>query len=130
MRTFALLAATILGLAAAVLAVRAAPTEPAPPPAPPTEVAREIAKIQQQLGGSIVKGSNLESLAAPEPAGASLTYSPSTVSAIREAAWQLDKSAHNLESLDLYHQADALRELATQFRQEARICKGAAEKSE
>ena len=45
---------------------------------------------------------------------------PSAVDSLRAASWQLETTAHRLEKLDLYNQADALRELAHQLRLDAR----------
>ncbi len=114
------LAAMLAGLVAAVIVVGAQQSDPPPPAEPSDQIVRELVEIQQQLGGSIVKGSALESLVPPVPSSPPLAVTPSPVSTLREAAWQLDKSAHHLELVDLYDQADALREMADQFRQEAR----------
>lgn len=48
---------------------------------------------------------------------------PSRVVTLREAAWQLDTTAHRLENMDLYEQADALREVAGKMRRDARKMK-------
>lgn len=90
------------------------------------EVAREILEIQNQLGGSIVKSLAEEnSWLAPTPSPAS-----APVAALREAAWQVTAAAHRLELVDLYRQADAMRELASQLRQDARNMKREAAKTE
>lgn len=47
------------------------------------------------------------------------------VVALRTAGLQLDLMAHRLELLDLYDQADATRQLAQQFREDARQLKQA-----
>jgi hypothetical protein len=55
-----------------------------------------------------------------------MPYQPATrspVSALRDVSWQLEQSAHLLESLDLYSQADALRETAAKLRHDARKLK-------
>jgi len=51
--------------------------------------------------------------------------SPETnkVTSLRTAAWQLDTTAHRLEGIDLYEQADALREVAGRLRKDARKIK-------
>jgi hypothetical protein len=120
----------LMGLVAAVIVVGAPHNDPLPPAAPSAEVVRDLVEIQQQLGGSIVKGSTLESLASSEPPSPPLAVPPPAVATLREAAWQLDKSAYHLESADLYDQADTLRDIADEFRQEARNLKAAAEKPE
>lgn len=114
------LAAMLVGLVAAVIVVGAPQNDPPPPAAPSDQVVRELVEIQQQLGGSIVKGSALESLVSSAPPSPPLADTPSPETTLRAAAWQLDKSAHHLELVDLYDQADALREMAGEFRQEAR----------
>jgi hypothetical protein len=126
MRFFALLT----GFVASVLAVGGAPTDAPPAEIPSAEVVREIAKIQAQLGGSIVQGSDLESLASSPHSSPPPVASPSPVAILRDAAWQLDKSAQQLELADLYTHADELRALASELRMEARQMKSAAEKSE
>lgn len=47
----------------------------------------------------------------------------SKVVSLREAAWQLETTAHRLENIDLYEQADALREVANRLRRDARKMK-------
>ncbi len=112
-------------------------------PRDPTEaVAREILQLQQQLGGSVVRGrAELQGWPAEAPAlpprrrpekwprvtrnqmapTPSRARPPQTkVRELREAAWQLDTTAYRLENLDLYDQADALREVATRLRRDAR----------
>lgn len=120
----------LAGLVAAVMVVGVTQGDPPPPAVPSNQVVRDLVEIQQQLGGSIVRGSALESLAPPTPSTLPLAVSPSPVSTLREAAWQLDQSAHQLELVDLYEQADTLRDMADQFRQQARNLKRAAKKPE
>lgn len=95
-------------------------------------VARELLQIQQQLGGSIVdKSPELAALpvrgrtAAAAPATGVAAVTPAgraatAVDRLRQASWQLETSAHHLELCELYDQADALRQLAAQLRQDAR----------
>ncbi len=64
----------------------------------------------------------------PQPQFQQLSHRDSSqpvtkVSALREAAWQLDTTANRLEHLDLYEQADALREVAGRMRRDARKIK-------
>lgn len=97
---------------------------------PPVErVAREMLRLQQELGGSIVSQGFL-----PESGNEGSPPQPSTVTqdfarctkpsrqvvALRAAAWELEKSAHELESVDLYEQADLMRSTAKTLRLEAR----------
>lgn len=90
------------------------------------EIAREIAKIQQDLGGSIVeKQFDVEDAQTISSAQRAVVASRSAQSGdpvlvLRESAWKLDAAAHRLESLDLYSQADAVRDLAEKLRQDAR----------
>lgn len=42
------------------------------------------------------------------------------VHSLRQAAWQLDGTAHRLEELELYEQSDALRDVADRLRRDAR----------
>jgi hypothetical protein len=111
--------------------VESAVATDAPPPRTitDTEVAREIVRLQEELGGSITTGfgvpatwnapANVPSVQ-PQPI-ADASVSP--VRALREVAWQLDQSAYWLESLDLYEQADSLRETAAILRGNAREMK-------
>ncbi len=78
-------------------------------------VAHEILEIQQHLGGSIV--SDRQSL---QEFPSSRNSEEKTVRSLRDAAWRLDRSAEKLERSELYKQADALRNLAQQFRLDAR----------
>ncbi len=106
------------------------------------EMAREIFRLQQQLGGSIVPGAEPQPWPrAGDPLGKALitdqevirsrhTHSPSAadlpshqlkkVETLREAAFDLERTAHELERLDLYEQADALRDVASRLRRDAR----------
>ncbi len=101
-----------------------APSVPAP-----QDVAREVLRLQEEMGGSIVSDFQPEAAwngpptppPVPHPWRGALS---SPVLALRETAWQLEQSAHLLESLDLYSQADALRETADKLRKDARKLKG------
>ncbi len=112
---------------------------------PAEEVAREVLRLQQQMGGSVVKNRaelqgwdyaprTPDSLEAPpwpispprvEQINASkpIDKPVDKVGELREAAWQLDTTAHRLEKLDLYDQADALRGVASRLRHDARKMK-------
>jgi hypothetical protein len=117
-------------------AVDAAPTTPAVatdlPVAPPLssqDVAREVLRLQEEMGGSITQGFEANATwEAPlaEPTGQPQSQplpTESPVRALREVAWQLDQSAYLLESLDLYEQADSLRKTAAILRGDARKMK-------
>ena len=106
------------------------------------EVARQVLELQQQLGGSIIDQSQTlakknqhtnkkspqatreKSKSSKKPKSAARTNNPNArhkkVSALRNASWQLETSAHKLENLNLYHHADNLRKLAQRLRQDAR----------
>jgi hypothetical protein len=104
---------------------------PRPPEISPEEVAREVLRLQQEMGGSIVTGFGVPATW-NAPANVPTTqHEPNPVAgvspirALREVAWQLDQSAYLLESLDLYEQADSLRETAGKLRTESRRLKSA-----
>lgn len=130
--------AMFLGLGVAVFTVVAEQHEASAPSdstaeASTAEIAREILEIQNQLGGSIVKApveedSWLSLTPSPTPLASASAAAP--VAALREAAWQVVVAAHHLELVDLYSQADALRELASQLRHDARNMQREAEKTE
>lgn len=108
------------------------------------ELAREILMLQKQMGGSIVPTSP-NAMPTPEPLGKALITDKTAsqgwpdqpplyraapvarqlpkVEALRDAAFGLDNTAHRLEELDLYEQADALRNVATRLRHDARELK-------
>jgi hypothetical protein len=97
--------------------------------ATPEEVAREVLRLQEEMGGSITDGFGVpatwnapanEPTNQPQPA---VTRALSPIRALREVAWQLDQSAYLLESLDLYEQADSLRVTAATLRRDAREMK-------
>ena len=135
-----------------------------------SEVAREVLRLQEQLGGSVVDDrpqlENLplevdgyvptriparslhphryhnwdtsllawpaEQAMVPDgnrmgPPRGGNRIPVSKVSLLRETALLLDTRAHDLESLDLYEQADALREVASRLRTDARAMKREAE---
>ena len=135
-RGIALLAMTF-GLTAALITAVADPHPDPVPDASVEEVARQIVDIQQELGGSIVNDSTQDGiwglnspLVNPVPQTMPTASSRQPVSTLREAAWQLDVTAHRLELAELYGQADALRELAFELRQDARNLKREEEKRE
>ena len=138
-----------LALAAVVAAVGSSTAsfadetvEPKPAYAWPGEVAPELERIRRELGGSAVD--RFEALKdpatphwapdrdrnhdgrRPNPAEAkpSLSLAPRwerpQVQSLREVASQLDMAANRLEGLELYNQADALREQAQRLRVDAR----------
>ena len=92
------------------------------------EVAQEILRIQADMGGSIVETSPVLNPSAPIPYIPPSPPAPAVsnsavkkqVATLRNAAWQLDSTAHKLEMEDLYVQADTLRKLATSLRHDAR----------
>lgn len=102
-----------------------------------TELSAELQAIQRSLGGPAVD--RFPSLrgdsgalqmqgrlrAALEQRTAHHGVHRDAVRALRDAATQLDMSANRLESLELYAQADALRELAQRMRVDARNSSGA-----
>ncbi len=116
-------------------------------PARAAEVAREVLRLQQQMGGSVVRNrtglQSWDNSSWPVTPNEAPLFSPhddldarrqtlpersvNKVSELREAAWQLDTTAHRLESLDLYDQADALRDVAHRLRHDAREMKRATE---
>jgi hypothetical protein len=99
----------------------------------PEDVAREVLRLQEEMGGSIV--TDLDTAPdwsetqrpqlrradwnQPRPSTRRNT-TPTAVNILRETARQLEQSAHQLESLDLYPQADGLREMADSLRHDAR----------
>jgi hypothetical protein len=92
------------------------------------DVAREVLRLQEELGGSITTGFGEVPPWAPSqslpPTTQRFNSTASPIRALREVAWQLDQSAYLLESLDLYEQADSLRETAGKLRNDARGIKG------
>lgn len=56
----------------------------------------------------------------PTPALAPVEGVLPEVQLLRDAAWQLEQTAHQLECRELYEQADQLRATAQQFRADAR----------
>lgn len=88
-------------------------------------VAQEILRLQEDMGGSIVSRWEPRAFPPPAEAGSPRQAFNSPVIALRETAWQLEQSAYVLESLDLYEQADAVRDTADRLRRDAREMKGA-----
>lgn len=106
-------------------------------PAMPADVAREVMKIQQQLGGSIVQEA-FSSFDLPDgpstiirataemplPTSSRHTSASNTTRSqtglLRDSAWELDRLAHQFEIVEMYDQADALRSMATKLREDAR----------
>jgi len=128
-----------------VYAQEVTPTEvPAPEPSNPTTFKvppsffdpdakpqrEQLEEIKRQVGINIFEGTDLDTekpkkgvksnqnkeLQAEQP--------PASMSrrkkALREAAYELDKTAHQLELDELFQEADYVREMATEFRQSAR----------
>jgi len=92
----------------------------------PERMAPELRRIQRALGGSVVD--QFDTLQpdprqpeARRPSGERDERERRTrTEALRESAWQLDTAANRLENLDLYRQADRLREQAQRLRLDAR----------
>jgi hypothetical protein len=88
------------------------------------QVAREVLELQRQMGGSIVPGfgGDLIEDGIPEPVKTPKPRSgrKSPVVALRAGSWQLERLAYRLEKLNLYSQADAVRETARRLRLDAR----------
>jgi hypothetical protein len=118
--------------------VAAVATDVSPATSTPEDVAREVVRLQEEMGGSIAAGFGTlgpQKTASPPPVPVPLPYVPlanphsylgsrqSAVQSLREIVWQLELSAHLLESLDLYDQADALRSTADRLRLDARALK-------
>jgi len=142
------MAACLLLLATTVTAAEGPDTSLLADPEVPSQesVAHELLEIQRHLGGSIVSDrralrgipsslsvEQAEATDFPDAVGQfrsdfsgsqatlkSANPSARTVKSLRDAAWQLDLSAEKLERSELYKQADALRNLAQQFRLDAR----------
>lgn len=125
------LVAMFLSLVILVFTVVAQQPETPVPSASAEEVARELLEIQERLGGSIVPASPQELLHPPADSPRPLSDTAKTqVDQLRVTAWKLDSAAHRLECVDLYSQSDALRELASQLRHDARAMKREAAKPE
>ncbi len=108
----------------------------------PPNVAREIREIQKELGGSVVQGyselwgAKAEPRDGAKPQAAGAVWASDNdgrpreatlrVEALREAAAKLDEMANLLEPLELYSQADALRDQAQRLRLDARELAGAS----
>jgi hypothetical protein len=102
--------------------------DPRPPEVSPAEVAREVLRLQEEMGGSIVTDWNTAPTQV-DPTQRAI-YQPNielpaapAVQILRESARQLEQSAHQLESLDLYQQADLLRDMAAKLIKESRRLK-------
>lgn len=109
--------------------IAAVATDASPVTPTPEDVAREVLRLQEELGGSIAAGFGELPPQAPSQS-VPPQYRPqpaprpkSAVATLREVAWQLEQSAHLLESLDLYDQADAIRNTANRLRLDAREMK-------
>lgn len=92
-------------------------------------VARELHKLQQQMGGSIVADSEILK---PEPPSqlSAPQQQVDLVRVLRTAAWQLDRAANELERANLYRQADALRKQAQSLRLDARLLVAGADSNQ
>lgn len=105
--------------------VAAVVTDASPVTPTPADVAREVVRLQEEMGGSITAGfGELPPWAPSQPAPPK--YMPeqkSPLVTLREVVWQLEQAAHRLEMLDLYEQADTLRETAAILRGDARLMK-------
>jgi hypothetical protein len=111
-----------------------------------TALPREVREIQRSLGGPAVDqfpslrpaqpgmwpnwSSEIDRRVSPAVAMASDDRLRTQINSLRETAAQLDGSANRLETLELYQQADALRNVAQRLRMEARsMCRGEAPSS-
>jgi hypothetical protein len=124
----------ILAKVCVVLSVSSAVADPAPavtdvasPQAIPAPVAEELRRIQRDMGGPVVD--QFPSLK-EEPTRTNDARSKidvpmrHMVESLRTAATQLDDIANRLERLELYRQADSLREQAQRLRLDARRLAG------
>lgn len=102
------------------------------PPGTYGELPAEIQQIQRSLGGPQTNhfqtlSDRAESFSPPTTHRRGIEHQrPEAVFALREAAAQLDLTANRLEQLELYAQADALRQQAQRLRIDARLLLGAA----
>jgi hypothetical protein len=89
-----------------------------------------VRQIQESLGGPAVNQfptlnpGQANQNPTPAPSDASRPHPSVPVEALREAATQLDATANRLEQLELYAQADALRQQAQRLRVDARRISG------
>ena len=93
--------------------------------APPPAMVREIERIRRDLGGPAVdRYPRLRPAASggksPEPYDGEPSWSLRKIEALRRTASDLDERSNQLESLELYEQADGMRRLAQTLRLEAR----------
>jgi len=90
------------------------------------QAVQEIIQIQQELGGSIVDLPTTSSIDPHEPSSAAHRQRldddeiSERVEALRHVARDLDERSYELEGLDLYPQADAVRDVAHNLRMAAR----------
>ena len=118
--------------------------QPDAPSPDAVQVALELLRLQEELGGSIVTDFTDQTLGQAPPWNAPPTtptpptrphphwtpQRPNPVEALRQTSWQLEQSAHLLESLDLYEQADAVRATAAVLRGDARKMKSRLKSTE
>jgi hypothetical protein len=95
-------------------------------------IAPEVKQIQRALGGPVVDRFSTLRANDAKPLSSTAAKQPNNeqrqaVEALRDAATQLDATANKLERLELYRQADALRQQAQQLRLDARGMTGAAQ---
>jgi hypothetical protein len=117
----ALVSVTLVGLRVAA--------EPAPTAEPP-RLSPDLERIQQSLGGSVVDRFSTLRADAEKPRTAleeklAEARKHEAIKALRQAAFELDGAANRLEGLELYQQADSLRDQAQQLRLDARRMSGA-----
>jgi hypothetical protein len=115
-----LVSVTLVGLQVAA--------EPAPMAEPP-RLSPDLERIQQSLGGSVVDRFSTLRAGAEKPRTAleeklAEARKHEAIKALRQAAVELDGAANRLEGLDLYQQADSLRDQAQQLRLDARRMSG------
>jgi hypothetical protein len=102
--------------------------EPAPTAEPP-RLSPDLERIQQSLGGSVVDRFSTLRAGAEKPRTAleeklAEARKHEAIKALRQAAVELDGAANRLEGLELYQQADSLRDQAQQLRLDARRMSG------
>jgi hypothetical protein len=102
--------------------------EPSPTGEPP-RLSPDLERIQRSLGGSVVERFSTLRAEAEKPRNAveeklAAAKRREAVKALRQAAVELDAAANRLEGLELYQQADSLRDQAQQLRLDARHMSG------
>jgi hypothetical protein len=95
-------------------------------------VAREVLELQRQMGGSIVPGFGgdfaEQDILEPAKTTKPMPGKKSPVAVLRAGSWQLERLAYRLENLNLYPQADVVRQTATKLRLDARRLQAESER--